>query len=164
MLRDKSLIPLSRQHQHALALCVRIDRASPIREDDLAAWQKEVAEHFRAEIGIHFTAEEQVLFPLALRFQELVPLVEELQADHIWLRDRFAEAKRQKLSSHDLSALAQRLSAHIRKEERRLFERLQELMMPEELAAMGENLDTALKDGGQTCLLPDSTTRLRPRK
>ena len=30
MLRDKNLIPLSRQHQHALALCVRIDRASPV--------------------------------------------------------------------------------------------------------------------------------------
>jgi hypothetical protein len=29
MLRDKGLIPLSRQHQHALALCVRIERASP---------------------------------------------------------------------------------------------------------------------------------------
>jgi hemerythrin-like domain-containing protein len=34
MLRDKSLIPLSRQHQHALALCVRIERASPIPETD----------------------------------------------------------------------------------------------------------------------------------
>ena len=30
MLRDKSLIPLSHQHQRALALCVRIDRAQPI--------------------------------------------------------------------------------------------------------------------------------------
>ena len=27
MLRDKNLVPLSRQHQHALALCVRINRA-----------------------------------------------------------------------------------------------------------------------------------------
>ena len=26
MLRDRNLIPLSRQHQHALALCVRLDR------------------------------------------------------------------------------------------------------------------------------------------
>ena len=27
MLRDRNLIPLSHQHQHALALCVRLDRA-----------------------------------------------------------------------------------------------------------------------------------------
>ena len=26
MLRDRNLIPLSHQHQHALALCVRLDR------------------------------------------------------------------------------------------------------------------------------------------
>jgi len=39
MLRDKNLIPLSHQHQHALALCVRIERASPISADDLEAWQ-----------------------------------------------------------------------------------------------------------------------------
>ncbi len=44
MLRDKSLIPLSRQHQHVLALCVRIDRASPIGNADLAAWQAEIAQ------------------------------------------------------------------------------------------------------------------------
>jgi hemerythrin superfamily protein len=164
MLRDKSLIPLSRQHQHALALCVRIERASPIREDDLAAWQKEVAKHFRAEVGIHFTVEEHVLFPLALRFRELVSLVEELQADHIWLRERFAEAESHKLSANGMSAFAQRLSAHIRKEERQLFQRLQELMMPEELAAIGANLEAALKDSAQTCLLPASAARLRPRK
>src|SRR6202023_1030558 len=71
MLRDKSLIPLSRQHQHALALCVRIDRASPIADSDLAAWQAEVTQLCQAEIEIHFTAEEQALFPAARRFEEL---------------------------------------------------------------------------------------------
>jgi len=63
MLRDKSLIPLSHQHQRALALCVRIERASPIPEADLAAWEMEVARLFEQEIKIHFTAEEEVLFP-----------------------------------------------------------------------------------------------------
>ncbi|MGA2856780.1 MAG: hemerythrin domain-containing protein [Candidatus Sulfotelmatobacter sp.] len=162
MLRDKSLIPLSRQHQHALALCVRVERASPVCEADLAAWQKEVAEHFRGEIRIHFSAEEQVVFPAARRFEELVSLVEELQAEHVWLRDRFAQAEIHRLSASDLSALAQRLSAHIRKEERRLFEPLEELMMPEELAALGKDLAAALKDAAQTCVLPTETARLRP--
>ena len=164
MLRDQSLMPLSRQHQHALALCVRIERASPVCEADLAAWQKEVAEHFRVEIRIHFSAEEQVVFPAARSFDELVSLVEELQAEHGWLRDRFALAERRRLPANDLSAFAERLSAHIRKEERRLFERLQELLMPEELAAVGKNLEAALKDAAQTCVLPTETTRLRPGK
>ena len=162
MLRDKSLIPLSHQHQHALALCVRIDRASPIRKADLAAWREEVAELFRTEIGIHFAAEEQVVFPVACRFSDLVSLVEELLADHAWLRESFAQAH--SISAKDLSALAQRLSAHIRKEERRLFERLQQLMTQEELAGLGKDLETALKDVTRTCALPTEATRLRPAK
>jgi len=161
MLRDKSLIPLSRRHQRALALCVRIERASPIAETDLRVWQKEVAEHFRVEIGIHFAAEEQVLFPAARRFPELVALVEELHADHGWLRWRFARAEAQDLSAEELLGFAQRLSAHIRREERQLFERLQELMTPGDLATLGEGLDTALKDVRQACALPNSATRLR---
>jgi len=71
MLRDKSLIPLSRQHQHALALCVRIDRASPVPQDDLAAWQSEIVQHFAQEVRFHFAAEESVLFPGARQFAEL---------------------------------------------------------------------------------------------
>ena len=47
MLRDKNLIPLSHQHQHALALCVRIERASPIADADVAAWQAEIAQQFQ---------------------------------------------------------------------------------------------------------------------
>ena len=164
MLRDKSLIPLSRQHQHALALCVRIDRASPVREAALAAWQKEIAEHFRTEIGIHFTAEEQVLFPAARRFKELDSLVEELLADHVWLRRRFARAEACDLSVKDLSAFAQRLSAHIREEERQLFERLQQLMTAAELACLGKNLETALNHATQACILPAEATKLQPRK
>jgi len=164
MLRDQSLIPLSHQHQHVLALCVRIDRASPIAADDLAAWLQEVAALFQTEIAIHFSVEEQVLFPVARRFQELAALVEELQTDHIWLRERFARAERESSRANDLTALAQRLSAHIRREERQLFESLQELMTPEELAALGRNLETALRDAAQTCVLPTSTTRLRPRR
>ena len=164
MLRDQSLIPLSRQHQHALALCVRIDRASPVHEADLAAWQKEIAEHFRTEIAVHFTAEEQVLFPAARRCKELVPLVRELLADHVWLRREFARAEARDLSGKDLSAFAERLSAHIRKEERQLFERLQQMMAPAELAGLGKDLETALHDATQGCILPSEATKLRPGK
>jgi hypothetical protein len=71
MLRDKALIPLSRQHQHALALCVRINRAGPKAEADLEFWQAEIATHFQQEISIHFAAEELVLFPTAGQFSEL---------------------------------------------------------------------------------------------
>jgi iron-sulfur cluster repair protein YtfE (RIC family) len=162
MLRDRNLIPLSRQHQHALALCVRIDRASPVGEDGLASWQAEIAQHFQAEIGIHFAAEERVLFPAGRRFPELIPLIEELLIDHASLRESFAKAEARTMSATELSIFAEGMSAHIRKEERQLFERMQAVMSPEMLALLGESLENALKEAAQTCTLPAEATRLRP--
>jgi hemerythrin-like domain-containing protein len=161
MLRDKSLIPLSRQHQRALALCVRIDRAAPIADADLPAWQAEATQLFQTEITIHFTAEEQVVFLAARKFQELISLVEDLIRDHSALRASFAQAEAGNMNAAELSAFAQRMSAHVRKEERQLFERLQQLMTQEELARLGENLEEALKGAAQACALPTDTTRLR---
>ena len=161
MLRDKNLTPLSHQHQHALALCVRIERASPIAQADLAAWQAEIAQIFQSEIRIHFAAEEQVLFPAARRFVELIPLVEDLLSDHAWLREQFATATTKTATSEGVPALAARLSAHIRKEERQLFEQLQQRMSMEEMASTGRALDQALKDSEQACILPTQATRLK---
>ena len=75
MLRDKNLVPLSRQHQHALALCVRVDRALQAGEVELEAWQAELQQIFESEIGVHFVAEEKDLFPAAANFAELRGLV-----------------------------------------------------------------------------------------
>lgn len=158
MLRDPSLIPLSRQHQHALALCVRIDRASPASEADLTAWRAEIALHFQTEIRIHFAAEEHVVFPEARKFPELTPLVEDLLLDHFLLREDFGKAEAHQMSTTDLCAFAQRMSVHIRKEERQLFERMQELMNKEQLAMMGHSLEEALKEATQACAVPTNTT------
>jgi hemerythrin superfamily protein len=163
MLRDKSLIPLSHQHQRALALCVRIDRGQPIPAADLQAWQAEIEQHFEREIKVHFSAEEQVLFPAARKLSELIPLVDELVADHAALRESFSRAKTRSMSTETLPAFAKRLSDHIRKEERQLFERLQQLMSPEEMSALGARLEAALKDSAQSCILPNEATRLRQR-
>ncbi len=162
MLRDKNLIPLSRQHQHALALCVRIERALPVQPSALASWLMETERLFRAEITFHFAAEEQILFPAAQKFTELVPLVEELMRDHADLRDMFARAADQTLPAEGLAEFGRRLSSHIRKEERLLFERLQQLIGGEELAMLGQNLEEALKGAEQACALPAPETQLRP--
>jgi hypothetical protein len=164
MLRDKNLIPLSHQHQHALALCVRIDRASPVPATDLPAWQAEIVQLCKSEIEIHFSAEERIIFPVAKRFAELAPLVETLLADHAELRKSFAQAGEGRMSAANLRAFAQRLSAHVRSEERQLFEQMQQLLTPEELTLMGEQLEDSLKDAAQTCVIPSEATRLRATK
>src|SRR6266446_7461749 len=68
MLRDPSLIQLSRQHHNALSLCVRLGRALQAPAVDLGAWQLEVHQHYANEVQFHFAAEEKVLFPAARRF------------------------------------------------------------------------------------------------
>ncbi len=163
MLRNKSLIPLSHQHQRALALCVRIDRAQPIPDADLPAWQAEIEQHFEQEIRVHFAAEESVLFPIARGFPELSQLVGELAAEHASLRKSFSQADSGGMSAENLLAFAQQLSAHIRKEERQLFERLQQLMSAEKLADLGIRLESALKETEQSCVLPSEVTRLRAK-
>jgi len=162
MLRDKSLVPLSRQHQHALALCVRIHRAALSTPRELAAWQAEIQQHFEQEIKYHFSAEEADLFPAARRFPELNVLVEELLAEHAQLRTYFASATNHTLDREALRQFAELLSAHIRKEERRLFEGMQKQMTPEELQKIGVSLDTRLAAGPQTCIVPTETTLSNP--
>ncbi len=167
MLRDKNLIPLSHQHQHALALCVRIDRALQAGQVDMLAWQAEIQQLFVAEVRNHFEAEERELFPIALRFAELGQLVQELLSEHTLLRDYFGLATERSMDPAKLHDFARKLAAHIRKEERQLFEVVQRLLAPEELASLGAALAQALNEyssAENSCSLPTSATRLRSRK
>ena len=161
MLRDKNLIPLSHQHQHALALCVRIDRAIQAGQVDVAAFEAEVRQIFEQEICTHFDAEETILFPAAERFSELKVLVAELGAEHAVLREMFDLSRAGEFDRPMLTRFAGLLSTHIRKEERQLFERMQVLMTKEEMAAIGAGLQGALANANQSCLLPNEATRLR---
>jgi len=154
VLRDKNLVPLSRQHQHALALCVRINRAHLSSPAELQSWQSEIHQHFDQEIRYHFDAEENHLFPPARQFPELRPLVDELLVEHALLRNYFARATRGELDSAGLRTFADTLSSHIRKEERQLFEGMQERMGADALAKIGANIDQTLTEVSQACIVP----------
>jgi hemerythrin-like domain-containing protein len=144
MLRDRNLIPLSHQHQHALALFVQIDRSLQADTADLEALQGQIRTMFNLEIRWHFAAEEEALFPEAAAFPELKPLVNQLLAEHVSLRDYFGRAERHELDAATLREFAQLLSAHIRREERELFEACQRLFSAEKLATIGAALDAVL--------------------
>jgi hemerythrin-like domain-containing protein len=163
MLRDKALIPLSHQHQHCLALCVRLDRALQAGAVDLEAWQAEIQQIFEQEIAFHFAAEEKELFPAAARFAELQPLVQELLTGHALLRNFFSRAAARSLHVAGLQALVEKLASHIRKEERELFEGMQRLMKPEELSVVGAALQQSLAEASNACILPNAATKLRSK-
>jgi hemerythrin-like domain-containing protein len=151
MLRDPSLVPLSRQHQHALALCVRIDRAMRAGPVELARWQAEISRDFEQEIRFHFAAEEQVLFPVARRFSDLGSLADQLTTEHSQLRFLFSRAQEGTMGAAELLEFAEMLPCHIRKEERQLFEGIQKVLSREELAALGVQLEEALKNAVRAC-------------
>jgi hemerythrin-like domain-containing protein len=155
MLRDPSLIPLSHQHQHALALCVRLERALQTVPVDLGSWQLEAQQFYANEVQFHFAAEESILFPAARSFPELAALVEELIGEHQRLREYFGHAEQGAMNQAELAAFAELLSRHIRKEERQLFEAMQRRLRSEELRSLGDKLARALEDAVQVC-------RLRP--
>ena len=163
MLRDKNLVPLSHQHQHALALCVRLDRALQSGEVDANAWQAEIQQQFQQEVCVHFEAEEKEIFPAAERFPELQTLIAELRVEHGVLRALFSRAESRSLNAAGLEDFIEKLARHIRKEERQLFEALQTLMNPEELEALGEALEKTLAGASKVCALPNEAARRRPK-
>jgi hemerythrin-like domain-containing protein len=138
MLRDPSLIPLSRQHQHGLALCVTTERG--LREDasagNVAKLCGKAIDLYDLELTNHFEMEEQILFPAVARN----PLVGDLLAQHRRLEAMIA-ALRAEPSSEQLLAFAALLRSHIRLEENELFEDIQKTLPRETLDSIGKQID-----------------------
>ena len=148
MKRHAALVPLSRQHHDGLALCVFIGRdlrggAGPavlerLRNQALDAW--------RLELSGHFAVEEKVLFP---QVRDLIPVpeaVDRLVREHDDIRTEIAlleEARGRELEAR-LRSLRERLVAHIRFEERVLFEAVQNSVGEEMLEDLGRRIDEML--------------------
>ena len=149
MLRDPSLIPLSHQHQHGLALCVLIDRGLRADVSDHKAVDlcDKLAAMVEVELLHHFEVEEGVLFPAVRDVIDAPHLVDELVAQH---REMEALARRVAgASGEDRIVLLQEFSAllsgHIRTEERRLFEEIQAKLSSEQLAEIGRKIEQTLR-------------------
>ena len=144
MLRDRSLVPLSRQHQHGLTLCVQIERGlrkdhSPERSAKLA---RRVTDAYEIELRNHFDVEERILFPAIRQNLGLSPLVEELVGEHRQLEaliGRVASAGEDQPKA--LLEFAATLSGHIRREERQLFEDIQKRLTREMLDRLGRAIE-----------------------
>lgn len=138
MLRHPGLIPLSHDHQHALALCVLAER-------DVAAGAAEavsraaaaIVDAFDGEILDHFRFEEDVLFPVCESVEPLVEIVAELRSEHARMTGLIADLRAHP-EKHRVLEFCSTLRAHVRKEESVLFERAQELLPAETLNAIGE--------------------------
>ena len=145
--RHDSLIPLSHQHQHALALAVIIRRRFGVEKGE-RAWREEQVETiqkaWKAELKGHFEIEEGLLFPQMERYLGKIPLVDELLRDHKSVHGliKLLETSSQLPILDGFSAL---LEAHVRKEERQLFAEFEKKMPPDEARKLGKEIDTRLR-------------------
>ena len=144
MLRHASLIPLSHEHQHALALCVEVRRAmaGDASKSAVSAIAQRISDQFDSEICGHFDSEERVLFPQLSALPETSALVGELMGEHRRLTalvDRLRTAPAAEL----VLEFAEMLSGHVRKEENILFQETQRLLSPEQLSTLGQELAAA---------------------
>ena len=136
MKRCDELRDLSEDHHHGLVLAQRSKRASG---DVEAAWRDAAARH-EAELEPHFRAEEAALLP-ALRAAGEADLADRIAEEHAGLRAHFAPGAARDAGS--LQAFGALLEAHIRFEERVVFQRAQELLPEVPLASIRAARDAA---------------------
>lgn len=121
MKRHERLQPLSREHHHTLKLARRLQRGEPdvTLRSDLLAHQAELADHFAAEETIGAQALTTCPGDTALAEQ-----VERMRREHREIESLLARALEtpEQATFHQLGEC---LVAHVRFEERELFNRLQ---------------------------------------
>ena len=119
MQRHTSLIPLSQEHHHTLALCVRILRQPEINHE------KDIHHHY-VDLLNHFSKEEQQFAPLWASLNR-PDLHQRFNEEHTKLR------KMQHNAQYDNSTwnieFAKTLRDHVRFEERELFPALEALLI-----------------------------------
>ena len=125
MKRSATLQPLSREHHTAISLAKSCERA--VQSGDVEQIKKtcqRIIQAFSDELEPHFQIEEQTFLPL-LQGVENQSLVQRTLADHQQLR-ALLDGLRQN-DAQALGLFGKHLSAHVRFEERELFQALENL-------------------------------------
>lgn len=118
--RHEKLKPLSRDHHHGLLLCWKIKEG--IKKGVAPERIKEYTDHFwKTHLADHFKIEEQYIFPILGKEDELV-----LQAleEHRYLKSLFMIEND---VQETLQKIVESLETHIRFEERVLFNKIQKV-------------------------------------
>jgi hemerythrin-like domain-containing protein len=142
MKRDPHLAPLSHEHQHGLAVALRLRRATA---DSALAAKAEFISFWEEEGERHFRAEEEVLLPaVAAHVPPAHEAVVRMLVEHVELRRRAAELSLAPVPElDDLHALGDHLHQHIRYEERVLFPLIEDELPEAKLAELGSALQRA---------------------
>ena len=138
MKRHPALVALSEDHHHELVQARRLLAASEGAPDERTRAASVYVDLFFTETVDHFRREEETVFPLYARQPAANDeLLERILREHMELHG-LARALRAEVAAGDVSAatleeLGSLLRAHVRLEERELFEDLQRVVPSAEL-------------------------------
>lgn len=142
MKRDPSLVTLSHDHQHALAVALELIRAE---EPGLIAARDRMLRFMGDEGYRHFEVEERILLPfIADEIPPNDPDVERVLADHAEIRSRTEFlSKTDSPTMSQVTELGSLLQDHVRHEERGLFPRIEAALGRDRLLRLGALLEEA---------------------
>jgi quercetin dioxygenase-like cupin family protein len=136
MRRHPGLVPLSHDHHHTLSRARELRLAAEAGEEESRAALAGFAAFFRAETARHLREEEELVLPLLAAHapEASAELVARTGVEHA--RIRALATGPGEPAAAVAAELGSLLEAHVRMEERELFELLQEAVPEEALAAL----------------------------
>jgi hemerythrin-like domain-containing protein len=149
-MRHPSLIPLSQDHHHGLALALRcrkqaLGQIKPMGAEGLRERAKEFMVFYRAHLMPHFRAEEEALFPLLRSaVPECQDMIEELVRDHGRIRQAIPQLESGTGLAKLIFELGDLLERHIRREERELFPLFEQHVESRQAEVVGEEIKKIL--------------------
>jgi iron-sulfur cluster repair protein YtfE (RIC family) len=150
-MRHPSLLPLSHDHHHGLALALKcrkqaLGQIKPMGAEGLQARAKEVLAFYSSNLARHFRAEEEVLFPLMRSLvPESWPVIDQLLREHEQIRSAIEQLEGTAGLAKVIFDLGDALERHIRKEERELFLLFEQQVDSTEAEAAGGKIKAILK-------------------
>ena len=126
-MRHPSLVLLSHDHHHGLALALRcrkqaLGQIKPMGAVGLKERADEILSFFRNDLAAHFRAEEEILFPfMRANVAGSASMIDELVRQHEEMRHGADQIEAGSGLAKLIFDLGDLLERHIRKEERELF-------------------------------------------
>ena len=154
-MRHPSLVALSHDHHHGLALALRcrkqaLGQIKPMGAAGLRERAKEFLEFYRANLVAHFKAEEELLFPLMRESAAgCETMLDELTKQHDEMRRAIPRLEAGTGLSKLIFDLGDLLERHIRKEERELFTLFEAHVDPTQAEMIGVELKKILGGGNR---------------
>ena len=142
--RNKALQILSHDHHHGLLLAQLIKKGGPKYKNlpDTTEGKKDYAIRFYYdELIKHFEDEEKILFPVVNgKDDEIDNLFTEIITEHKKIKQLIIQLESDEDVEDTMDELGHILESHIRKEERKLFGKIQEILTEDELTALEKQL------------------------